>query len=176
MSRLRIPSVEDLLHLPLGETERQLIRLSRRMTERDRLGLQFHVEKAFCRSCFEGDLERVSYFLEGLPPPLADMSVEFLHKGFGIAWAAYGDQRHVIEYICQRLDDEMLLGNDYLHALDAVTQVGQDTAGQGQWQPDCALATVCKVAWERNSPTLIDILEPFVDRALDRHISYQIQQ
>ena len=176
MPKVRIPSVEDLLHQPLGEVERQLIRSARRMTARDRMGLQFHVEKAFCRSCFEGDLERVSYFVEGLPPALAGISDQILQKGFGLAWAAYGDQHHIIEYICQRLDDEILFGNDYRHALDAVTPVGELTVGQDQWQPDCALVTVCKVASERNSPALINILEPFVDRALDRHICYQIQQ
>ena len=176
MSQVKLPSVDDLVSLPLGEIERQLIRLSRRMTVRDSLCLQFRVEKAFCRFCFEGDLERVSYFLDGLPAPLVSLSGKLLQKGFGLAWAAYGDQHRVIEYICQKLDDESLLGNDYRHALEAVTPVPGILDGHNQWQPDCAITTVCKVAFERNRPALINILEPFVDRALDRQISYQIHQ
>ncbi len=174
MPQAKVPSVDDLVRLPLGEIERQLIRLSRRMSDRERLCLQFRVEKAFRRVCYLGDLGRVSYFLDGLPASLAFLSGQLLEKGFGVAWAAYGDQHHVIGYICQKLDDEALLGNDYGQALDAVTPVG-DT-GSGHWQPDCALAAVCKVASERNRPALLGVLEPFVDRALDRQIRYQIQQ
>jgi len=176
--QVRIPSVEDLVGLPPGEVERQLIRLSRRMTARDALCLQFRVEKAFCRLCFEGDLERVSYFLDGLPASLAPLSGQLLEKSFGIgiAWAAYGDQHHVIEYICQNLDDEALLGNDFHHALDVLTPVGEALSGPGPWAPDGAVAAVCKVASERNCPELMDVLEPFVDRALDRQISHQVQQ
>lgn len=176
MPQIKLPSVEDLVSLPLGEIERQLVRLSRRVTARDRCGLQFRVEKAFCRLCFEGDLERVSYFLDRLPAPLAFLSGELLQKGFGLAWAAYGDQHQIIQYICQKLDDELLLGNDYRHALEVVTPEGEVPDEQNPWQPDCAVTTVCKVASERNRPALVHVLEPFVDRALDRQISYQIHQ
>lgn len=133
---------------------------------------QRDAKQAFCQACYEGDIKKIVYFLDGLPSYFSWFSKDCLTDYRGISWACFGKQFEAIRLLASRQCPEVFLGYDFDVALEVLHQARDESAllrdiEYDEWHGQSTVETVHNVAVRENDKRLIAVIADFIEENLD---------
>lgn len=134
---------------------------------------QRNAKQAFCQACYEGNMEKIVYFLDELPPYFEWLSRDCLNDYKGISWACFGKQFDVIQLLATRQGPDVFLGFDFDVALEVLNQARDENAplhhiAFDEWHGRSTVEAVHKVAVRENDRRLIVTIADVIEDNLDR--------
>lgn len=134
---------------------------------------QRNAKQVFCQACYEGDIEKIMYFLDGLPTYFDWLSRDCLNDYKGISWACFGKQFDVIQLLALRQGPDVFLGFDFDVALEVLHQARDEHAplqhiAFDEWHGRSTVEAVHKVAVRENDRRLIVSIADVIEENLDR--------
>lgn len=133
---------------------------------------QRQAKQTFCQACFDGDKDKVLFFLDGLPKFFAWLSKECANDANGVSWACYGKQIEIVRLISERQDPETFIGFDFDVALEILNQARDEDAplapiAYDQWHGHSTAEAIHKVAIRENDKDLLRAIADVLERNLD---------
>jgi len=134
---------------------------------------QRRAKQTFCQACFDGDVDKVLFFLDGLPEFFTWLSKECANDANAVSWACYGKQTQIVRLISERQDPETFIGFDFDVALEILDQARDDEAplkpiDYDQWHGRSTAEAIHKVAIRENDKSLLRVVADVLEKNLDK--------